>query len=300
MLIWFCGSLMLVIFGILLSWRSSGGRGRGRGPRAPLRQVRSSRLSTSGAAGEHLRAARAGEGAPACGPGVRPFWWSLYSILVRAPVALGRRGAHAGLALRSAGSERQLNALCALPDGPRRPPRAPPLARQTRSSRRPGRVPEPPEAADPPFARRLRRGIPLWHERSGDPALRRGVHELDGTSLRAGARADRHGARRRAAPPAASDAALAMVGLPAEALLGRTAARGRAAARGGGARSRRPSARPSETGEERQIEMEMPTVEGLRWLHLRLVPRRARGGRRRRGWSCWRPTSRPASTPSCG
>jgi diguanylate cyclase (GGDEF)-like protein/PAS domain S-box-containing protein len=69
----------------------------------------------------------------------------------------------------------------------------------------------------------------------------------------------------------ASDAALAMVGLPAEALVGRT---------------------PTETGlppevveplerelratvtsaTERQLELEMPTPEGLRWLHLRLVP----------------------------
>jgi PAS domain S-box-containing protein len=76
---------------------------------------------------------------------------------------------------------------------------------------------------------------------------------------------------------AASDAALAMVGLPAEALLGRTA---------------REAGLPpevvvpletalreaSETGEERQIELEMPTVEGLRWLHLRLVPRRGAAG----------------------
>jgi diguanylate cyclase (GGDEF)-like protein/PAS domain S-box-containing protein len=75
----------------------------------------------------------------------------------------------------------------------------------------------------------------------------------------------------------ASDAALAMVGLPAEALLGRTA---------------REAGLPAEvvvpletalreaveTGEERQLELEMPTVEGLRWLHLRLVPRRAAAG----------------------
>jgi diguanylate cyclase (GGDEF)-like protein/PAS domain S-box-containing protein len=69
----------------------------------------------------------------------------------------------------------------------------------------------------------------------------------------------------------ASDAALAMVGLPAEALVGRTA---------------REAGLPPEvveplerelratvaSGEERQLELEMPTVEGVRWLHLRLVP----------------------------
>ncbi len=69
----------------------------------------------------------------------------------------------------------------------------------------------------------------------------------------------------------ASDAALAMVGLPVEALVGRT---------------------PTETGlppevveplerelrvavtsgAERQLELEMPTPDGVRWLHLRLVP----------------------------
>jgi PAS domain-containing protein len=60
---------------------------------------------------------------------------------------------------------------------------------------------------------------------------------------------------------AASDAALAMVGLPAEALLGRTAREAglppevvvplETALR-----------RAVETGEEQQIELEMPTVEG--------------------------------------
>ncbi len=69
----------------------------------------------------------------------------------------------------------------------------------------------------------------------------------------------------------ASDAALAMVGLPAEALVGRTP---------------RETGLPDEvveplerelraaveSGEERQIEIEMPTPDGLRWLHLRLVP----------------------------
>ena len=73
----------------------------------------------------------------------------------------------------------------------------------------------------------------------------------------------------------ASDAALAMVGLPAEALVGRTSGE---------------AGLPSEvvgpledelrqvvaTGLERQIEVQMPTVDGLRWLHLRLVP--AAGG----------------------
>lgn len=75
----------------------------------------------------------------------------------------------------------------------------------------------------------------------------------------------------------ASDAALAMVGLPAEALLGRTA---------------REAGLPDEvvgpleeglleavsTCAEQQIELEMPTAEGLRWLHLRLVPAEAGDG----------------------
>ena len=69
----------------------------------------------------------------------------------------------------------------------------------------------------------------------------------------------------------ASAAALALVGLPAEALLGRTA---------------REAGLPDEvvgpleeglrravsTRAEQQIELEMPTADGLRWLHLRLVP----------------------------
>jgi diguanylate cyclase (GGDEF)-like protein/PAS domain S-box-containing protein len=73
----------------------------------------------------------------------------------------------------------------------------------------------------------------------------------------------------------ASDAALAMVGLPAEALVGRTS---------GEAGLPREVVEPLErelravveSGRERQIELEMPTVEGVRWLHLRLVP--AEGG----------------------
>ena len=69
----------------------------------------------------------------------------------------------------------------------------------------------------------------------------------------------------------ANAAALAMVGLPAEALLGRTA---------------REAGLPDEvvgpletglrravaTGAEQQLELQMPTANGLRWLHLRLVP----------------------------
>jgi diguanylate cyclase (GGDEF)-like protein/PAS domain S-box-containing protein len=68
-----------------------------------------------------------------------------------------------------------------------------------------------------------------------------------------------------------SDAALAMVGLPAEAVVGRTP---------------RESGLPAEvvvplerelraaldSGQERHLELEMPTNDGLRWLFLRLVP----------------------------
>ena len=68
-----------------------------------------------------------------------------------------------------------------------------------------------------------------------------------------------------------SEAALAMVGMPSEALVGKTPAE---------------SGLPAEvvvplerelrvaldTGEERHLELEMPTNDGLRWLFLRLVP----------------------------
>jgi diguanylate cyclase (GGDEF)-like protein/PAS domain S-box-containing protein len=69
----------------------------------------------------------------------------------------------------------------------------------------------------------------------------------------------------------ASRAALAMVGLPAEALVGRTSGEA------GLPRAivdplDRALAEVTATGAERQIEVEMPTAEGVRWLHLRLVP----------------------------
>ena len=70
----------------------------------------------------------------------------------------------------------------------------------------------------------------------------------------------------------ASAAALAMVGLPAEALLGRTS--GEAGLPAEVVVPLETALREAvETGQERQIELEMPTVEGLRWLHLRLVPK---------------------------
>lgn len=69
----------------------------------------------------------------------------------------------------------------------------------------------------------------------------------------------------------ASDAALAMVGLPAEALMGRTPRE-----TGLPAEVVEPLERELraavESGAERQLELEMPTPDGLRWLHLRLVP----------------------------
>lgn len=69
----------------------------------------------------------------------------------------------------------------------------------------------------------------------------------------------------------ASEAALAMVGLPAEALVGRTS---------GEAGLPPEVVDPLESelrevvtsGVERQLELQMPTVDGPRWLHLRLVP----------------------------
>ena len=68
-----------------------------------------------------------------------------------------------------------------------------------------------------------------------------------------------------------SDAALAMVGLPAEAVVGRTPSE-----TGLPAEVVVPLERELrlalDTGEERHLELEMPTNDGLRWLFLRLVP----------------------------
>ena len=62
-----------------------------------------------------------------------------------------------------------------------------------------------------------------------------------------------------------------MVGLPAEALLGRTT--GEAGLPPEVVLPLETALREAvESAEERQIELEMPTAEGLRWLHLRLVP----------------------------
>ncbi len=69
----------------------------------------------------------------------------------------------------------------------------------------------------------------------------------------------------------ASAAALAMVGLPAEALMGRTSGEAGLPPEVVDPLERELRAAVS-TGEERQLELEMPTSEGLRWLHLRLVP----------------------------
>ena len=74
----------------------------------------------------------------------------------------------------------------------------------------------------------------------------------------------------------ASPAALALVGLPAEAVIGRTAGEA-----GFPAEVAEPLEREMRavlrSGEERQVELQVPTVEGPRWLHHRLVP--ARGPR---------------------
>jgi diguanylate cyclase (GGDEF)-like protein/PAS domain S-box-containing protein len=69
----------------------------------------------------------------------------------------------------------------------------------------------------------------------------------------------------------ASAAALAMVGLPAEALVGRTSGEAGLPPEVVGPLERE-LRRVVATGAERQLELEMPTVEGVRWLHLRLIP----------------------------
>jgi diguanylate cyclase (GGDEF)-like protein/PAS domain S-box-containing protein len=69
----------------------------------------------------------------------------------------------------------------------------------------------------------------------------------------------------------ASDAALAMVGLPAEALVGRTPSEAGLPPEVVEPLERELRAVVA-SGAERQLELEMPTPDGLRWLHLRLVP----------------------------
>lgn len=69
----------------------------------------------------------------------------------------------------------------------------------------------------------------------------------------------------------ASKAALAMVGLPAEALMGRTSGEAGLPPQVVDPLERELRAVAAE-GAERQLELEMPTSDGLRWLHLRLVP----------------------------
>lgn len=69
----------------------------------------------------------------------------------------------------------------------------------------------------------------------------------------------------------ASKAALAMVGLPAEALVGRTYGEAGLPPQVVDPLERELRAAVA-SGQERQLELEMPTSAGLRWLHLRLVP----------------------------
>jgi diguanylate cyclase (GGDEF)-like protein/PAS domain S-box-containing protein len=69
----------------------------------------------------------------------------------------------------------------------------------------------------------------------------------------------------------ASAAALAMVGLPAEALVGRTYGEAGLPPQVVAPLERELRAAVA-SGAERQLELEMPTSAGLRWLHLRLVP----------------------------
>jgi diguanylate cyclase (GGDEF)-like protein/PAS domain S-box-containing protein len=68
-----------------------------------------------------------------------------------------------------------------------------------------------------------------------------------------------------------SDAALALLGLPAEALVGRTPAETGLPA-DWTAPLERELRLALDSGEERHLELEVPTAGGLRWLFLRLVP----------------------------
>ncbi len=75
----------------------------------------------------------------------------------------------------------------------------------------------------------------------------------------------------------ASKAALAMMGLPAEALVGRTSGEAGLPPQVVDPLERELRAAVA-SGREHQLEMEMPTTEGVRWLHLRLVPGEAESG----------------------
>ena len=70
---------------------------------------------------------------------------------------------------------------------------------------------------------------------------------------------------------AASEAALALLGLPVEALLGRTSSEAGLPTEVVEPLERELAA-AVEGGRERHLELEMPTIDGVRWLHLRLVP----------------------------
>jgi PAS domain S-box-containing protein len=69
----------------------------------------------------------------------------------------------------------------------------------------------------------------------------------------------------------ASDAALALLGLPVEALLGRTSTEAGLPPEVVEPLERELAA-AVEGGSERHLELEVPTIDGVRWLHLRLVP----------------------------
>ena len=69
----------------------------------------------------------------------------------------------------------------------------------------------------------------------------------------------------------ASEAALALLGLPVEALLGRTSSEAGLPSEVVEPLERELRA-AVDSGHERHLELEMPTIDGVRWLHLRLVP----------------------------
>ncbi|HMO00043.1 MAG TPA: hypothetical protein PKD59_11570 [Miltoncostaeaceae bacterium] len=89
-LVWHMWSLVLLIFGVLMSFRF--GRAYGRGEileRHFSKQIHPT-VDVQGQPGSTYvvlePARRAGKVRP---EGFSPFWWALYSVVVRAPVALG-------------------------------------------------------------------------------------------------------------------------------------------------------------------------------------------------------------------
>jgi predicted tellurium resistance membrane protein TerC len=89
-LLWHVWSLVLLVFGVLLSFRF--GRAYGRGEtldRHFSKQVHPT-VDVHGQAGStYVLLEPARRGGKVRPESFSPFWWALYSVLVRAPVALG-------------------------------------------------------------------------------------------------------------------------------------------------------------------------------------------------------------------